>query len=100
MFKEINMLRLRYLSWLVICAVLLSIAAPALPAHAASNTALPSPLRQDDVAERIAEIRSRDPDLEDNFDDADSLFSSGYDGTTSAYLKSGELRISVDEENT
>lgn len=86
------MLRLRYLSWFVICAVLFATLNPALPAHAV-------PLQQDDVADRIAEIRSVAPDIEDDFSE-DGLFETGYDGTTVAYLKSGELRIAVDEENT
>ena len=94
------MLRLRYLSWLVICAVLLSAVAPALPAHAAPTTAVTAPIRQDEVADLIAELRSEEPDLEDNFADANGLFETGYDGTTAAYLKSGELHIAVDEENT
>jgi hypothetical protein len=89
------MLRLRCLSWLTLCAVLLATVAPALPARAA----IPAPTRQDEVTDRIAEIRSTGPDLEDDFS-AFGLFETGYDGTTAAYLKSGELRIAVDVENT
>ena len=94
------MLRLRTLSWLVICAVLLATVAPALPAQAASTTAIIAPTSQDDVVDRIAEIRSEEPDIEDDFSGQDILFETGYDGTTSAYLKSGQLHIAVDEENT
>lgn len=87
------MLRRHTLSWLVICAVLLSSLAPAFPVAA-------SPLRQGDIADRIAEIRSNAPDLEDDFSDANSLFDVGYEGSTVSYFKSGELRIAVDDENT
>ena len=80
------MLRLRHPSWLVICAVLFSTVAPALPAQAAAPAAVHAPIRQDDVVERIAEIRSNEPDIEDDFSDASGHFDTGYDGTTAAYL--------------
>ncbi len=97
--KEKTMLPLRYLSWVALCAILFATLAPALPAQAAARAARPSPIRQDDVADRIAEIRNAEPDLEDDFATY-GLFETGYDGTTAVYLKSGELRIAVDEENT
>jgi hypothetical protein len=94
------MLRLRHLSWIVVCAILFSTVAPALPAYAAPAAAVQSPTRQDEVTDRIAEIRNNDPDIEEDFSKPSSLFETGYDGTTTTYLKSGELHIAVDEENT
>jgi cell division septation protein DedD len=97
--KEVFMHRLRFLSWLVICAVLLAAVAPTLPTYAASSTAVIAPVRQGEVAGRIDEIRSEDPDIEDDFSEDTELWSTIYDGTTSVYFKSGELHIAVDEEN-
>ena len=93
------MLRLRYLSWLVICAMLFATLGPVLPAHAAAPATLIAPLQQDDIADHIAEVRNGDPDIEEDFS-SNGVFETGYDGTTVSYLKSGELRIAVDEENT
>src|SRR4051794_6439696 len=100
LLKETTMLRLRTLSWLVICSAIFSTVAPALPVYAASPAAVTSPISQKAVADHIADIRKVDPDLEDDFSTDASLFDTSYDGTTLAYMKSGELRISVDEENT
>jgi hypothetical protein len=94
------MLRLRYLSWLVICTVLLSVVAPVLPAHAAATNATIAPIRQDEVADYIAEIRSEDADIEDDFSSDSGLWDTPFEGTTSVYYRSSELRIAVEEENT
>ncbi len=94
------MLRLRTLSWIVICSVLLAAVAPALPAYARSSTAVTPPIRQDEVGDLITDLRNADPDLKDDFSATTNLFKIGYDGTTSVYLRSGELHIAVDEENT
>ena len=93
------MRRLRFLSSLVICVVLLAAVAPAFPARAASSTTVIAPVRQDEVAARIDEIRRGDPDIEDDFSEDTELWTTVYDGTTSVYFKSGELRIAVDEQN-
>ncbi|MCC6453440.1 MAG: PT domain-containing protein [Caldilineaceae bacterium] len=94
------MLRLRYLSWLVICTILLSVAAPVLPAHAAPSFATLAPIRQDEVADYIADIRSEDADIEDDFSRNSGLWDTPFEGTTSVYYRSSELRIAVEEENT
>lgn len=94
------MLRLRLLSCLVICTAIFGTVAPALPAHAAPSATVKSPLRQKEISDHIADIRKEDPDIEEDFSSGKSLFDTSYDSDTSIYMKSGELRIGVDAENT
>src|SRR3954463_12675124 len=98
--QETTMLRLSLLSWLVICTAIFGTAAPALPAHAASLAAVNSPVRQKEVSDHIAEIRKGNPDLEEDFSSSKTHFNTSYEGDSSIYMKSGELRIAVDKENT
>jgi hypothetical protein len=100
------MSRMRSLSWLIISAVLLSALAPIMPVHAASPSSLLAPIRQvdqadeEEIANRIADIRSEDADVEDDFATDTGMWNIIYDGTTSRYFKSGELRIAVDDESS
>lgn len=81
--------------WLMVVS-LLGAVLPVTPAHAA-------PVRQQDdvtIANRIAGIRDRDPDVLDTFSRDAGDWELAYDSDGSIYYRSGHLRIAVDTANT
>ncbi len=55
---------------------------------------------QEEVANRIADIRAGEPDVEDLFDVDNGTWDIGYTGDTSTYFKAGRLHVSVNDVNT
>lgn len=57
-------------------------------------------LDQEATANRIADIRSEDPSIEDGFDVETGTWDVGYTGDTSIWLRGGQLYLAVDVDNT
>lgn len=88
-------------SFLSLCLVVTLILTATVPALAAPPQAPPVQAQDEEaIANRIADIRGSDPDIEDSFDADSGTWDLGYTGDTTVYFRAGRLYIAVDVENT
>lgn len=75
--------------------LLVSISLPLIPVQ----EAIAAPVAQSDeaIANRVAEIRSGDPDYSHDFESDDGTWGLMYTGLSSIYFKSGTLHVTTDE---
>lgn len=68
---------------------------------AAASPYVPAPqLSDEEIANRVADIRAEAPDIEDNFDADNGTWDTNYTGNTSIYFRAGKLHLAVDVDST
>jgi hypothetical protein len=87
------MRRTRRSLWIALCLALILALGPAAPVFARASL-------QEEVANRIADIRAVAPGAEDLFEVDNGTWDVGYTGDTSTYYKGGRLHVSVENANT
>lgn len=87
-------------TWFSFILSLTLVLAAVRPAAAASPYAPAPQLSDEEIANRVAEIRAEAPDIEDTFDADNGTWDTSYTGDTSVYFRAGKLHLAVDVENT